>query len=627
MCGLVVLYHLDGSLVDADLLDRMVEKIAYRGPDDGGVWVDGNIGFAHRRLAVFDTSNNGRQPMHSNNGDWTICYNGAVYDFPERRRALEARGATFSSNSDTEVLVNGFAADGIETAESFNGIFTFAAWDKKKRQLHLMRDRHGVKPLYYWTNGKLFAAASEIKALLAHPMIRAELNQEALVEYLTFQNIFRHHTMFKGIAPVPPAGHLVVNDTGVSPVRIWWDYDFSNTDESLSQKEAIEETRRLTCQAVERQVHSDVAVGSYLSGGIDTGTIATLASRSLEKLTTFTCGFDMSLASGFELNFDERRDAELLAMSLGTEHYERVIGANDIAGVLPQLVYHLEDLRMGMSYPNYYLAGLASKFTKVVLSGTGGDEIFGGYPWRYYRVFRSVDKSEYLRSYYDYWQRIVPVREQRECLQPSVLSATSGMDHFDIFSGIFNANNTLKYSAPEDHINNSLYFEAKTFLTGLLCIQERISAAYGIEERVPLLDNDLVDFAMKVPARYKLANLGSIKKMDENEYHKGQKILARYGDGKNVLKEAMRGLLPDEVIKREKQGFSPPEGSWYRTDTAQYVEKTLLSGQRAYADFIRPEYVRRIVDEHTSGKVNHRLMIWSFLNIEQWCRIFLRGDI
>lgn len=627
MCGIVAIFHLDGRPVESKVLDRMTASLSHRGPDDHRIWVDGNIGIGHRRLAVFDTSPAGAQPMPSGGGEWMLGYNGALYDYLQRRPALEACGYVFRGNSDTEVIANSLEAHGTQCVRDFNGMFAMVAWNRKNRSLHLIRDRYGIKPLYYWFDGKTLLVASEIKALLQHPIVNPEVHAPALTEYFTFQNLFRFHTLFKGIHLVPPANDIVVTERTENIVHhAWWDYDFTTPDESMTFDDAVMETRRLMTDAVEHHLISDVPVGCYLSGGMDTGAIAAIASNRLPRLPTFTGGFDLSLATGFEANFDERREAELTAVALQSEHYERVFFASDIEWSLPRVVYHLEDLRMGMTGTLFYMAQLASKFVTVVLSGTGGDELFGGYPWRYYRVFRSLDADEFYKEYYGFWQRMIPASRRKEFFTASVLNGGDAEDPFDVMSRVFTFNDSLRYDRPEDHIANSLYFEAKTFLPGLLLVHDRLSAAHGLEERVPFLDNALVDFAMSVPVKHKLSDLDAMLRLDENEYKKRRKAFLMTSDGKNVLREAMRDLLPSEVVSRKKQGFSPPHGSWYRTEAAPYVERTLLGRSPYYGDFIDPYVVRNVVEEHNTGRVNHRLLIWSLLCFEHWCRVFLSGE-
>jgi len=426
---------------------------------------------------------------------------------------------------------------------------------------------------------------------------------------------------------LPPANTVRVDATSsYVKHRSWWDYDFTKTDERMTFEEAREKTEEYFKKAVTRQMIADVPVGSYLSGGMDSGSITAQASRHVNRLATFTCGFDMSEVTGVEANYDERRDAEIMANYFKTEHYEQVLNAGDIRWSLPRVVNHLEDLRVGMSYPNYYISRLASKFVKVCLQGTGGDELFGGYPWRYYRVFRSVSQNEFFDLYYDFWQRLVPDNQREELFTSDVRRAVDFGEPREIFERVFTFNKSLRYDRPEDHINNSLYFEAKTFLPGLLLVGDKLSMANGLEERFPFLDNDLVDFAQKIPVRHKLGNLDNMLKFDENEEKKKSKAYREYDDGKNVLRKAMMGFMPEKIINRKKQGFSAPDESWYRGGNAAYIRELLLESTTVSSDFISQDYIKKIVNEHINEKVNHRLLIWSFMNFEWWCRIFLNNE-
>jgi asparagine synthase (glutamine-hydrolysing) len=538
---------------------------------------------------------------------------------------LEAKGHKFRSNSDTEVLIHGYEEEGIDFVQKLNGMFAFGLWDAKKRTLYLCRDRYGIKPLYWFYRDNTFIFASEIKAILTHPKVSVRLNYEALNEYFTFQNLFRYHTLFEGVGLLQAASIRWINEKEkVLHRRTWWDYNFTDRDEQMTEREAEEETYRLFNQAVTRQLISDVPVGSYLSGGMDSGSVVAVASKEIPRLATFTCGFHMSTVSGVEAEYDERQDAELMANAFKTEHYEQVVSSGDLSWVLPRVVWHLEDLRVGMSYPNYYISRLASKFVKVCLSGAGGDELYGGYPWRYYRVFRSVNQEQYFREYYKFWQRLVPDGQKADLFSKDVLSKVIDYDTFRIFSRVFTFNEKLKYDRPEDHIANALYFEIKTFLPALFLVGDKLSMANSLEERVPFMDNDLVDFAQRVPINYKLGNLEKMKHLDENELNKLRMYL-QYDDGKNVLRRAMAKLIPERILGRKKQGFSAPDESWYRGENIQYVRHTLLNKRAAYRDFINPKFVEKVIEEHCDRKTNNRLLIWSFLCFEWWCKIFLDG--
>jgi asparagine synthase (glutamine-hydrolysing) len=271
------------------------------------------------------------------------------------------------------------------------------------------------------------------------------------------------------------------------------------------------------------------------------------------------------------------------------------------------------------------VAQLASKFVKVCLSGAGGDELYAGYPWRYYRVLVAIGRDDYLRQYYEFWQRLVSDKDKPFLFTEALWRQVGDRDTFRTFSRVFTFNENLRYDSPEEHIANSLYFEIKTFLAGLFLVQDKLSMANSLEERVPFLDNDLVEFAQRIPVKYKLANLEKTKKLDENETRKIRRF-HQFDDGKNVLRAAMGELLPKEVLTRQKQGFSAPDESWYRGEALGYVRKILLNRRAAYKDFLSPQFVARIVNDHTDGKRNYRLLLWSFLCFEWWCRIFLDGS-
>jgi asparagine synthase (glutamine-hydrolysing) len=627
MCGIAGVFNLDGSPYALGNLKKMAQAIAHRGPDSEGFFIENNIALAHRRLAILDVSPRGAQPMSSKDGNWVISFNGCIYNFLELKQELQARGHHFVSTTDTEVISEGLAAYGVSFFQRLNGMFAVAAWNKHEKALYLTRDRYGVKPMYYWFNGRSMVFGSEIKAIIAHPDFRTELNLGTLNEYFTFQNQFTYQTLFKGVYLLPAANTIRIDANSKSVVHnAWWDYNFSQPDEKMSFEEATSETTRLFKQAVTRQMIADVPVGSYLSGGMDSGSITAVAASHVKRLCTFTCGFDMSEVTGVEANYDERRDAELMANHFKSEHYEQVMNAGDIRWSLPRVVHHLEDLRVGMSYPNYYISRLASKFVKVCLQGTGGDELYGGYPWRYYRIFQSLNQKDYFDQYYGFWQRLVLDRDKSQLFTPSILGHIDSNEPRQIFERVFTFNKNLKYDTPEQHINNSLYFEIKTFLHGLLLVGDKLSMANGLEERFPFLDNDLVNFAMKIPVRHKLGNLELMKRIDENEFRDKKKLYTEYDDGKNVLRKAMMDIIPEKIINRKKQGFSAPDESWYRGENAKYVKELLLNKRTVSTEFINHDYIKKVVDEHINHHINHRLLLWSFMNFEWWCRIFLNGE-
>jgi asparagine synthase (glutamine-hydrolysing) len=308
-----------------------------------------------------------------------------------------------------------------------------------------------------------------------------------------------------------------------------------------------------------------------------------------------------------------------------TEHYEMVMHAGDMEWALPRLIWHLEDLRVGQCYPNYYTARLASKFVKVVLSGAGGDELFAGYPWRYYRGMNSTGREDYLARYYAFWQRLVSDEDKASLFNAPTLARLDGGAAFDRFREVF-TNAQLGFESNEDYVNASLYFEIKTFLHGLLVVEDKLSMAHSLETRVPFLDDDLVDFAMTVPASHKLQDPAHTAPMDENV--PGKRLLyERMNNGKVVLRRAMSRIVPPEIAERAKQGFSAPDASWFRGESIDYINQLLRSKKALIYEFIEPRYVEKVLDQHCSGHVNRRLLIWSLLSFEWWCRSFLAGQV
>lgn len=627
MCGIIGIYNLNRAPISLNTLKTMATKIEHRGPDGEGFFLEDHIGFAHRRLAILDVSPRGAQPMTSKDGNWVITFNGCIYNFLELKQELLAKGHSFVSTTDTEVIVEGLAAYGPQFFERLNGMFAVGAWNKKEQTLYLSRDRFGVKPLYYWFNGKSLVFSSEIKAIISHPDYKIDVDYDALNQYFTFQNVFTYNTLFKGVTMLPPANTVKINSSSDGVYHhSWWDFNFTNPDNNMSFEDATDLTKQYFERAVARQMIADVPVGSYLSGGMDSGSITAVASKHVKRLTTFTAGFDMSEVTGVEANYDERRDAELMANYFKTEHYEQVINAGDLSWSLPRLVYHLEDLRVGMSYPNYYISRLASKFVKVCLQGTGGDELYGGYPWRYYRVYKSLNQSEFFDNYYGFWQRLVTDEDKPKLFTSDAYSKISINTPREVFERVFTFNKDLKYDTPEHHIENSLYFEIKTFLPGLLLVGDKLAMANSLEERFPFLDNDLVELAQKIPVRHKLGNLEQMKRIDENDFRVKSKVYQEFDDGKNVLRKAMMNFLPENIINRKKQGFSAPDESWYRGENAEYIKKLLLSKKTVSADFINPSFIEHTIHEHMDKRINHRLLLWSLMNFEWWCKIFLNGE-
>ncbi len=628
MCGLAGVFNLNGEAVPVAVLKRMTDRIAHRGPDGEGHYTDGAVGLGHRRLAIIDLTAAGHQPMANESGEVVSVYNGEIYNFQKLRVELESLGHRFHSQTDSEVALHAYEEWGERCLDRFNGMFAFAMYDRrssKNGRIFLARDRYGVKPLYYFAGDGVFLFASEIKALLVHPAVSARVSYAALSDYFTFQNTFGDLTLFEGIKLLPPGCFMVVDPDAKERIKVsrYWDYRFDHSDFRSSYEESAEEVYRLFSRAVIRQMVADVPVGAYLSGGIDSGSITAVASRQVPRLYTFTGGFDLSSASGLELGYDERPASEVMANAFKTEHYEVVLHAGDMENILPKLIWHLEDLRVGQCYPNYYVARLAGKFVKVVLSGTGGDELFAGYPWRYFRGAAANGPEAYYQAYYDYWQRLVPDNERSTFFNAETYSKLREIHPIDTFRSVF-AQGEQSLTTTEDVVNASLYFEIKTFLHGLFVVEDKLSMAHSLETRVPFMDNELVDFALRIPPRFKLSELKVAPQVDEDDPGKRLHYNAQpTRDGKVVMRRAMTRLIPESVVQRTKQGFSAPDASWFRGESLTYVNTLLTNPRARIYDFIDSTYVRRTLDEHCSGRVNHRLLIWSLLSFEWWCRSFL----
>ena len=665
MCGIVGVLSLNKPSVNIDNIKAMADKISHRGPDDAGYLCfhtgsrhktsisfyqnltdsqyknvddmlpviesysaqrelhrhDYDLYMGHRRLSILDTSYAGHQPMSDLSKNIWIAYNGEIYNFKELRLELKKLGHQFKSNTDTEVIIYSYIEWGIDCIRKFNGMFAFSLYDNFKKKFYLVRDRYGIKPIYFHiTNENTFIYASEVKSILEYKDYKSKLDKEALLEYFTFQNIYSNKTLHKNIQILDP-GHYYEIDLMSKKIEKtqYWDFDFSIPETVKDEREYVEEVDRLFVQAVERQMVADVPLGSYLSGGIDSGSITAIASRHFQRsnqyLKTFTVGFDLSSTSGIEVCFDERLMAEYMSHEFKTEHYEMVLKSGDMQRCLPIFAYHMEEPRVGQSYPNYYASKLASKFVKVVLSGTGGDEIFAGYPWRYYKVMGSKNSEDYLQNYYKLWQRLLPSKDLKDIFSP-IQNDIKNVSTRDIFKNVFKDRQSCQ--SPEDYINQSLYFEAKTFLHGLLVVDDKLSMAQGLEARVPFLDNDLVDFSQKIPPNLKLENIQNLSKMNLSELDKIKKPF----NGKAILRKAMRPYIPEKIQKAKKQGFSSPDSSWFRGESIKFVENKIMNKNAGIYKYMDYRATTKLVSDHIKGESNRRLFIWSLLNLEEFIAVF-----
>ena len=681
MCGIAGAVSLNHEPLQVERLKPMVDVIAHRGPDDAGylVYQTGthyptgqdftdnqfqdvcpllpvidllsgrnrlhsekwDLFFGHRRLSIIDLSPRGHQPMCDKSREIWLIYNGEIYNFREIRQELKRLGYHFSSASDTEVIIHAYHHWGTDCIHRFNGMFAFALYDSRNQKVWLARDRYGIKPFYYTlTNEGTFLFGSEIKSILEYLPETPSVDLAALNEYFSFQNIFSDRTLFSGIKLLPPGHYLELDLSGtdlppdligrkISKTK-YWDFNFGQ-ETNVPENELEDQLYDRLTQAIKRQCVSDVPVGSYLSGGMDSGTVTAITASVFGRISTFTIGFDLSGAATHELSFDERESAEYMANLFQTEHHERVLHSGDMEVVMENLIWHLEDLRVGQCYPNYYAARLASEQVKVVMSGTGGDELFGGYPWRYATAIGNSPDA-YMDNYYRYWQRLVYNKEKPLLFNQEV---TNQLCNMDIDGATPFKNHTLmafrnvypreiQCNSKEEQVNHSLYFECKTFLHGLLVVEDKISMAHSLETRVPLLDNDLVDLACQTPIRYKIANLHDWEAFNKNTSRTGKVGLERTDAGKDILRKTMRRIIPQSITRAKKQGFSGPDESWFRGSSEKYVRDLLLSDQARINEYLNPEYVRQVIETHSSGVENKRLLIWSLLSFEWWLKQFIK---
>ena len=617
MCGIAGILNLNGESISNQVLDRMNYAIRHRGPDGEGRWIEDYIGLGHRRLKILDLTKLGDQPMISTSKRYIISYNGEIYNYQDLKIKLKKKGYSFKSKTDTEVVLNAFIEYGPDCVKKFNGMFAYVIWDRKNKELHIARDRYGIKPLYYGFFGKSFIFASEQKALAQHPDFKKEINKKSLLEYFTFQNILTDNMLLSNVKIIEPGtiGKIEYRNNKKLVLKQYWDFNFKEPQNIKDHKSYEIELNRLIKKAVKNQLVSDVELGAFLSGGIDSSIITSIASKKIPNLKTFTCGFDLSSASGIELNFDEREKAEALSDIYKTVHNQMVLKSGDMEKCLDILSYHLEEPRVGQSYPNYYIAKLASDFVKVALSGIGGDELFGGYPWRYYKTASSNSFEEFIDKYYLYWQRLLDNSEIKNVFSP-IWDDVKDVWTRDIFRDVFKTHEK-DLNRPEDYINYSLYFEAKTFLHGLFIVEDKLSMANSLEVRVPFMDNDLVDFAMQCPVSLKLNKISKNIRINENIHHNKKKLyFLRTNDGKQILREIAKKHIPNATADLAKQGFSSPDASWFKGESLDFIKNTILQKNCKIYDFFDFKSINRLVNSHLDGKKNRRLLIWSLLNFE-----------
>lgn len=622
MCGFLSYLHAEKAQLPEKTVASIIRNLKHRGPDGDGHYNDDHVQLIHTRLSIIDLSQAAGQPFVSTDGNLVINYNGEVYNYIELKDQLIGLGHIFRTHSDTEVILAAYQQWGPQCVERFNGMFAFTIWNKNEKQLFVARDRYGIKPLYFAHVQGGIVFASEIKAILASRLVSRGVNIEGLYEYISFQNFLSYQTLYADIDMFPQGSYAIMNLNNIDSFRTfkYWDYDALFAESlQISEEEAIEQLDHLLNQSVKRHLISDRTVGCFLSGGIDSALITVLAAQQApDSLLSYTIGFDLNSASGIELNYDEREYAEYISYLAKTEHYEMVLKAGDMERIFGKLVQALEEPRIGQSYPNYYASKLASKFGPVALSGCGGDELFAGYPWRYLKPLQ--EQGNFFDAYYHSWKRLISEQEMVEISAP-MQSSIKNLDLKERFLSIFPTKEKISRS---NFVSHCLYFEAKTFLHSLLVVDDKLAMANGLEIRTPFLDNDLVDFVLKLPMEMKILTNQIPNNFNENEGGpKVEKYYQTYKNGKLILRKLAQKYLPDKVTFKEKIGFSSPDNSWFRSESLRFVDKKLSNNQSKLYDYLDYNQVRKQIDEHLYGNKNRRLFIWSMLYLVEWFDQFI----
>lgn len=602
----------------------MLQVIHHRGPDDDGVYIDGNLAMGMRRLSIIDLGG-GKQPIYNEDGRFVVVFNGEIYNFRELMEQLQARGHVFKTVCDTEVIVHLYEEMGDECVQHLRGMFGFAVWDTQRRRLFVARDRLGIKPLYYTQMGGGLVFGSEIKALLQHPDVRPRMDLQGLNNFLSLKYVPAPQTMFADIFALPPGYTLTCDDDGIR-INQYWDLSFAqSTNTWLSEDEYAEQLETLLREVVNMHLMSDVPFGAFLSGGVDSSTIVALMSQFLnEPVKTFSVGFKGSGAIVSELPY-----AHMVSKQWQTEHYDIFITPDDFTGLTEKVIWHLDQpIADEASLANYMVAELASRHVKMVLTGEGGDELFAGYARYAGERFSPLFKHLPLAvrgSALSMTTRLVPgMRRPKLALYALCHSdeVTRMLNWFPLFNSDMKAallSDTMKqalngHSSRQvfaDHLartdakhplNRMLYVDTKLWLPDdLLARGDKTSMATSLEARVPLLDHKLVEFAASLPPSLKL------------------KRLTR----KYLLKKVSQQWLPEEIINRKKEGFPTPIAVWIRNEVRPFVRDLLSPDTIRRRGLFNTESITTLLDEHESGFADHGAMIWALISIELWQRRFL----
>jgi len=625
MCGICGQFNISGQPVERPVIERMTASISHRGPDSNGVFVRDRIGLGHQRLSIIDLSEAGSQPMRSLGGDKWIVFNGEIYNYAALKRALELEGERFVSSSDTEVLLKLYERYGSACLDKVDGMFAFAVWDASVESLVLARDRIGIKPLYYYLDARVLVFASEIKALLQCPMVPREVDPKGFVTYFTFGHSFAPDTIYRGIKKLLP-GHILVCGAGGTCITKYWDLEDSPPKQRVSPHEAGSEVRRLLRSAVQSHMVSDVPVGAFLSGGIDSSAIVAYMSEvSPNPVKTFAVGFDVG---GY---YNELSDARMVAERFGTEHHEKIVTDLDVESLIERLVYHYDEpFADAANLPTLIVSEFASQHVKVVLTGEGVDELFGGYR-RYYahlaaRYFRLL--PSFLRG--GFVKKLIPRRRMRRLHKfmdtASVpdeaqrygtwLSLFSENAKAQLFDGIQNLSggadgyesyrNYYNKFPHWDTVNRVLYTDLKGWLPDTYLEKtDKASMAVSLEARVPFLDHHLVEYAFSLPGRLKV----------------------RGRTTKYLLKRALEGVLPPEILYKPKHGFAVPLDEWFRGRLKTMFCDVCLGPSSASDGLVNKRVVEQMFRQHVNRERDFGIHLWTILNYQLWHKRCLLGPL
>ncbi len=605
----------------------MADTIEHRGPDDEGYYVSGQIGLGFRRLSIIDL-NTGHQPISNEDGSVWIVFNGEIYNYQELREILFAKGHRFTTHTDTEVIVHLYEEVGEACVEQLRGMFGFAIWDSRNETLFLARDRVGIKPLYYCLSGKALLFASEIKAILADPDVMRELSPDMIDRFLTFKYLPGSQTLLRNVRKLPPGSYMIARN-GRTKIKQYWDLKVEPSN--LSLRDAEVELARMLEETVGLHMISDVPVGFLLSGGVDSTAMLSMASKlSGRRLHSFTVGFD---APGV---VDERPYARLAAKTFGTDHHEITIGSKQFEAFLPDYVWHMEEpVCEPPAVALYYVSRLARESVKVLVSGEGGDEAFGGY-----QVYRNLLWLERLKSALGPFRSLASSassgigrllgsagleKYSRYLEMPPEVSYYGGLsnafgDTRRNFDELYTANfrevldrkssvgavrASLNNAPARDRVNHMLYVDTKTWLADdLLLKADKITMANSIELRVPLLDHKVLEFAASLPGSYKVHGLTT----------------------KYLLKKLLRNRVPEEILKRKKVGFPIPYASWLRTEMKEWLAGILLDRKTLDRGYFDKTSIERLLLENRQSGV-HAKELFSLVTLELWHRRFLAPTV